>query len=654
MVPGGITEVVWHFAGYLQIINDIARDRIDYDQSAFRSLQDDYVTPRPNYESNPDFDPLDSQGLKTPELAPLDELHTSRILPIKSLSPPPPQPDLDFDGPDGISRFLQPRGAGGGGGGIEHKITVQYQEGGQQTQLEIKQHNFMVDDDNLLVMAHGDSLACDCDTALITAQSGAIAEHSQTILEKMADEANDQIPKEWWIPQNGTGVTEFVTAYNESQVSHEDAPGAHSVQPGYYLNGVLQDPAPLPPDQTPAPVPEPAPDLGNGLGQWAETGANDSWNASLIVDLSESGRSMIVMGDYFHTNAIFQTNSIMDHDHVEMAGGEALPALKGDNVTDNVADFVQHPGIYADLKATFAGPHWNVDVVEGNYYSLHTIVQMNYLSDNDIVVQKSADTHYELYSGGNEQGNLTQLFDGSIQYDLIIVAGAYHGMNVIFQNNILLNNDYIKMFGNGTDPSQSAVSGQNELNNTATIENYGDDNFKSMNDNLESLVSAMAGGVTSLDQSYGKFIDGSGGVFNVLYVKGDYYDVNAIWQTNVITDVNIVMQFLDPASAGALARDADGAETQSVISGKNLLTNDAAIIDVGATNTYVNGGVYGDTILVQANLVPTDKDHALAQDAHALIPELIAFVNDSQDETPVVQPVTTAPAYEDPVASVMH
>ena len=652
MAPGGITEVVWHFAGYLQIINDIARDRIDYDPSAFRNLQDDYVTPRPNYERSRDFDPLDSQGLKTPGPALFDELHTPRILPIKSLSPRPPQPDLDFDGPAGLSGFLPPRGAGGGGGGIEHKITVQYQEGGQQTQLEIKQYNFMLDNDNLLVTAHGEDLTWAGDTALITAQSELIAQHSETILERMADEANDQIPKEWWIPQNGTGVTEFVTAYNEDQVSQEGAPGAHSVQPGYYLNGVLQDPAPLRPDQTPAPQPEPAPDLGNGLGQWAETGANNSWNASLIVDLSESGRSMIVMGDYFHTNAIFQTNSIMDRDHVEMAGGDALPVVQGDNKIDNIADFIQRPGIYAELKATFAGPQWNVDVVEGNYYSVNAIVQMNYLLDNDIVVQKSADSHYELYSGGNEQGNLAQVFDGSIQYDLIIVAGAYHGMNVIFQNNILLNNDYIKMLADGADPSQSVVSGQNELNNTATIENYGDDNFKSMNDNLESLVSAVGGGATTLDPSYGKFIDGSGGVFNVLYVKGDYYDVNAVWQTNVVSDVNMVMQFLDPPSAAALARDADGTESQSVTSGKNLLTNDVAIIDVGATNTFVNGEVYGDTILVQANLLPDDKGNVLAQDAQALVPELIAFVNDSQDETPVAQPILSTPVHEDPIGSV--
>jgi len=175
-----------------------------------------------------------------------------------------------------------------------------------------------------------------------------------------------------------------------------------------------------------------------------------------------------------------------------------------------------------------------------------------------------------------------------------------------------------------------------------------------MDNGLNSIVTAISGGVTTLDPSYGRFVDGSGGEFNVLYVKGDYYDINAVWQTNVITDVNIVMQFLDPPSGAALARDADGAETQSVMAGENLLTNDAAIVDVGATNTYVNGQIYGDTILVQANLLPTDKDEALTHDAQALVPELVAFVNESQNEAPPVQPVMIAPPHDDAIANVLH
>jgi hypothetical protein len=642
MMPGGVTEVIWHFAGYLKIINDIARDRIDYDPAAFRNQQDDYVTPRPAYDAKPDIDDFDSRGITVPEMAPLDEFHGIRILPIRSLSSPSPHPDLDFEPSGGLP--LLPRGGGGGGGGSHHEITVQYQHGGEQSEVQTIQYNVLSDND---VLIQGNGAAFTYDTALLTV-------HASAIVHQMADDANHQIPKEWWIQQNGTGATEFLKAHDEEVASRGGAPDAHSVEPGYYLNGVRQTPAPEPPDQTPAPQPAPAPDLGHGLGQWAEVGSNFSFNAALIVDLSESGRSMIVMGDYFKTNAIFQTNSLIDHDHVDVSGGSAPAVIAGDNKTDNIADFVQHPGIYASLPAYFAGPHWNVDVVEGNYYSVHTLVQMNYLLDNDIVVQKSADNHYEVHSGGNELGNLAQVFDGSIHYDLIIVAGAYHGMNVIFQNNILLNNDEIKLLTEGAGSSQSVISGQNQLTNAATIENYGDNNFKPMNGNLNSLATAVGNGSTSLDPSYGNFVDGSGGVFNVLYVKGDYYDVNAIWQTNVTSDVNLVIQLLGAPSANALSLHPGDTGTQSVTSGKDVLSNDAAIIDVGATNTYVNGEMYGDTILVQANLLPSDKDHVVANDTHTLVPELIAFVNETQDQAPAAQHATSSSVQDDPIASVMH
>lgn len=652
MVPGGITEVVWHFAGYLKIINDIARDRIDYDQSSFRQIQDDYVAKLPDYNANPDFAGLDGRGLGGPEALPFEDYQASRVHPTKSLSPPPLRPDLDDDGIGGLPRLSWPTAAGGAGGvGYDFHITVQYQPGGEQTLLHVHQVNALSDDDSLLVLPAG---CGDAAAALVSVQAEQLTAHTEAILQRMADEANDQIPKEWWIPRNGTGLTDLANSHDDNLVLRAGAPDTHSVEPGYYLNGVLQDPAMTPPDQVPLPPPDPAPDLGHDLGQWALAGGNNSWNASLIVDLSESGRSMIVMGDYFKTNAIFQTNSTMDHDHVDVMGGQGLPIATGGDQATNIADFVQHPGIYADLKATFAGPHWNVDVVDGNYYDVHTLVQMNYLSDNDVIAQSSSDSHYVIQAGGNELGNLAQIFDGSIHYDLIIVTGAYHGMNVIFQNNILLNNDYIKMLADGTDPSQSVVSGKNELSNTATIENYGDNNFDPMNDNLKSLVSAVGDGATTLDPSYGKFVDGSGGVFNVLYVKGDYYDLNAIWQTNVTSDVNVIAQLIGAPSAAAQTLHPDGNEIQSVTSGKDSLSNDAAIVDVGATNTFVNGQVYGDTILVQANLLPEDKGHVLNHDAQALVPELIAFVNDSQEEAPVAQPVLSTPVHEDPIASVTH
>ena len=54
------------------------------------------------------------------------------------------------------------------------------------------------------------------------------------------------------------------------------------------------------------------PDTGHGIGQWASLGNNFSINAALIVDIGEAARTMVVMGDYFKTDAIFQTNTIVD------------------------------------------------------------------------------------------------------------------------------------------------------------------------------------------------------------------------------------------------------------------------------------------------------------------------------------------------------
>jgi hypothetical protein len=643
MVPGGVTEVVWHFAGYLKIMDDIARDRIVYDESAFQNLQDDYVTPRPSYDYKPGLDVFDSHGLRVPELALFDELYATRILSIKSSSPS--RPDAEFDPSGGLAGLPPPSGSGGGGGGSpDYHITVRYQDGGEQSQIEIHQYNIMSDND-ILVPGGGTAIASEAEHLTV---------HAEALLQEMADAANEEIPAEWWFPQNGTGVVEFLNAHDQDWAANDDGtPGAHSVEPGYYLNGELQIPAPEPPYLTPVES-EPAPDLGNGIGQWAEIGNNTSFNAALIVDLSESGRSMIVMGDYYSTNAIFQTNSTIDNDDIVAAGGDAVPAVTGDNTADNIADFVEHPGIYDGLPAYFAGMNWQVDVVEGDYYSIHTIVQFNYLLDNDVIVQESADNHYELYTGGNQLGNLAEVFDGTIHYDLIIVEGAYHGMNVIFQNNILLNDDQIMQLAEGSGSSQSVVSGQNELTNAATIEIYGSKNFLPMDDDLNSLVTAVGSGQTYLDPAYGTFIDGSGGTFNVLYIKGDYYDVNAIWQTNVTSDVNVFIQMLDAPSEDGLALHPDDDGTQSVTSGGNSLSNDAVIVDVGATNTYVNGEVYGDTILVQANLLPTDTDQALRSDMQELVPELIAFVDDAQDETQVVQPAANSSVHEDPMASVMQ
>jgi hypothetical protein len=229
-------------------------------------------------------------------------------------------------------------------------------------------------------------------------------------------------------------------------------------------------------------------------------------------------------------------------------------------------------------------------------------------------------------------------------------------MNVIFQNNILYNNDTVQITGDGTNPNQTVSTGGNQLTNTATIENYGDDKALPWNSHLDDLIHNISGTATELDPSFGQLIAGNGGTFHILYVTGDYYDVNALWQTNIVSDANMAIQLQGSPSAVTAGSYGDSMATQNVATGGNVLSNDAAVVDVANTNTHVNGHVYGDSILIQANLVNQDSDHVAQTNPQALVPEVIAFVgqDDATCNSDPQHHASTALPHDDPMAGVLH
>jgi hypothetical protein len=643
MASASFVEIISHFAGYLQIFHDIARDRIQYDDSLAPRPTGDYTTLRPNYDYRIVPDDMDTAAGPVPELMSDDPIHFARGRPLKLLHGPQ---DDDFDffprSPGPGMALPKPVG-GGGGGGAEHHVRVQYGDGGAETQLTVHQYNFMHDDDANL---SADALVA-VEPLIARLNSDAMA-----AIEQLAADANAQIPVDWQMPKTDGGATDFLIARDAAWADGGGTPDPHSVTPGYYVNGEFQE---RPTEETPPAEPPELPDTGDGIGQWASLGGNFSINAALIVDLGEAARTMVVMGDYFKTDAIFQTNTTVDHGRISVSGGDHAQSSASDqNVATSIADFLQNPSIYAGFPAQFAGPNWTVDVVDGDFYSVHAVAQVNYLSDNDVATQVSSSSHYNLVGGYNTQGNLAQILDGSIEYDLIIIKGSYHGLNVIFQNNILLNNDKIVMSADGADPSQSASSGDNSLLNEAAVANYGGDTFDDLPENLELIQSLLAAGLTTLDPELAGVLIGRGGPLKVLYITGDYYDINAVWQTNITSDADVMYQLQNQPLADLMALDPDGAVTQSVTAGGNELTNDAAIVDVNPDATYVKGEIYTDSILVQANLVPTGSDHAVDGDTDALVTELIAFVDDHAQDTASQPAAIVNSVQSDPMASVLH
>ena len=645
MASASFVEIISHFAGYLQIFHDVARDRLHYDESLAPRPSDDYTTLRPNYDYRVVPDDMETVGGPGPAPIPDDLEHFARTRPLKLLRSQDDDSDFFPRSPAPNVPLPKPPVGGGGGGGADHHVRVKYEDGGAETQLTVHQYNFMHDDDA--------NLSADALTAVQPLLTQLNSDVLATV-EQLAADAGAEIPVNWQMTTYTDGfATEFVKAHDVAWADSGGTPDAHSVTPGYYVNGELQE---RPSESSPpAQAPE-LPDTGHGIGQWATLGSNFSINAALIVDIGEGARTMVVMGDYFKTDAIFQTNTTADHDHVRISGGDRAPSPASDeDVATNIADFAKNPSIYTGFAAHAAGPNWIVNVVDGDYYSVHAVAQVNLLSDNDVATQVSSSSHYNLVGGGNEQGNLALIFDGDIQYDLIIIKGSYHGLNVIFQNNILLDDDRIKMAADGADPSQSASSHDNSLLNEAGITNYGGDTFDGLPENLALIQSLLDAGMTSLDPELAGALIGHGGPLKILYITGEYYDINAVWQTNITSDVDVMYQLQNQPLADLMALHPDGDVTQSVTTGGNELHNDAAIVDVNPDATYVKGEIYTDSILVQANLVPTGTDHAVNADTHTLVTELIAFVDDHPQDAAGAPPAATVNTVQsDPMASMLH
>ncbi|MEZ5890976.1 MAG: hypothetical protein R3D52_12505 [Xanthobacteraceae bacterium] len=558
MVPGGITEMLWYFVGYLRLYDDDYRPRDYYQYAPHPSHPEDFSAKLKASQSPSDFSDDETKPTEQPKLDLADPTpfpHVAHVRP--ALHEPPPHPYIGSLSARPVGHH-EPGGGGGGGkagGGGGKKqlhqdkdITVSYEDGGNQLLLQIHQHNHAVDDDLLLVNGstpnlHGIDI--------------------EAVLNDMADEASAQTPADLVLPTDTMSLAEFV-ATRDTAIAEQGGPDHEPVAAGRYVNGELQpeDPSASPtsdPVDTPvqnsvdAPEQNPVDTQGQNPvdtpehtalphGEWATLGANELTNVAVIVDANEAVRTMIVLGDYHHTNVIVQTNVLVDCDLVKVAGGAeaADGAIVTDgNQVDNIAEFIENEGLYSAGTGRFAGFYWNVDVVHGDFYDVKCVSQTNTLYDNDVIVQeKTLDSHYSVIAGENEQVNFTNIFDLGQYYDVIIIGGNAYSANFICQTNLVLDNDFTKTLAlageenpDGAATDQQVITGQNELSNDATITTWGGDDAMPVTNDMYNLVAALASGTTELDPwTYGWTIPGNGsGVLNVLYIEGDYYDINAIW-----------------------------------------------------------------------------------------------------------------------------
>ncbi len=381
-------------------------------------------------------------------------------------------------------------------------------------------------------------------------------------------------------------------------------------------------------------------------------GSNEATNVVSIVDTSEAGAGVIVVGDYYESNTIIQTN-ILKSDETEALSPipEDFDADDlDDNDLENIAEFDRDTGDYIIMApAGFGFPEYQVSVeyVDGDFFSISAIFQTNTLEDQDTFLIDQQTSNFFIETGNNTSVNAGQIIDVFQEYDLIIVMGDYNEANFIQQTNIVLDIDNVKFEGIDSDDVNLE---DNILENEASITNIGGGElFSSINEGVAGLVDDVAGFKASA--GYGDNELGGGiptnfdSHFSVLYVSGDFYQFNAIVQTNIINDIdNGIFESLDSDED-----DCDDKDNE-FLTGENVARNEASIVDFDSQSEFqfLGGDFYEQDMLIQVDIITNsedDIDTLIAKNVEDLVPEVVAFTgsgsdNNSSDNEPLFAPET--------------
>ena len=369
------------------------------------------------------------------------------------------------------------------------------------------------------------------------------------------------------------------------------------------------------------PPPGPTGDHSADSIQSVSVGSNIQANDAALTNLEALSTSLAVQGNYYQTEAIVQTNVFAGQDH--FSGGPGVTSIAA-NTVQNIADVENNVPLLTSggSGTTPSGLNWSVDVVNGNFYDVHSLVQTNYLQNNNVVYQTSYSGDSQIIAGENTQTNFAQFQNLTANYQLIIVEGNYNQDDLIYQTNVLLDNNQVNFNGQGL-ASESATGGGNSAVNDATIIDTGNHNYQPFSSDASAVVQALESQSGTVDPSsvLNAFPNLFGNI-NVLVVTGNYYDVNYISQTNVMSNSNVVqLNGSSTAPAGA---------TQSVSTGNDITVNSASIVDGGsATSPYLQGNYYNDMILIQTNIIGNDPKVA-GHDPNQLVPELVAFTGGAE------------------------
>ena len=357
-----------------------------------------------------------------------------------------------------------------------------------------------------------------------------------------------------------------------------------------------------------------------------ETGGNTLVNSVTLTNNWLASRVIATVGDHFEVNAIIQINAWQDVDAIGAAIDNWMLDTDDPTLGLNIANFARmDPSSESDAINTGSFPKtWAITEIEGDLIILNWIEQFTFMLDNDISILSAFGAKAMVSTGDNSAFNGVSIEEIGWYYDLIVVGGSIYDANLIHQMNILFDDDLIGAVEKfGTTGEGTVSTSGNLLWNQASLVNIGGaDRFDSLPDHYRKAAENLQAGQKRLPDG---ILEDSGftdlGMLRVLYIKGDFLNLQYVKQTNVLGDSDHVALAMGDLAAGV------GADW-TISTGANTLVNFASIVDVDATGkTYVGGERYSDEILIQAELISSDPLLG-ARDPDALVNEAIVFLND--------------------------
>ncbi|WP_068310081.1 hypothetical protein [Polycladidibacter hongkongensis] len=598
MLTSSINELTWHFLGYLRLIQSEAPQTVNYEEGAIQAGISLEVGSETAAESA--FGTSPHQDVVAPlahmEAAiPLTHAVTGKTIGIQqqeaaSLPSIKEEGEVNISDPVGFDQVVVPTQT-------IFSITVSAYYNLQETmsqQVFAEQGNVIVDDD--LLVSQGRTIE-----KTITAKQ--IYEDVSALSQSIE-----------YLPFGDVGAATAMTAQQKlvtiaSQVTGRVEAGKANKKSIELTRESGDESGALNLQQSNISTPDQYIDLGN----------NETLNTASIVDLGLVKAGVSVLGDYYNSDIIVQTN-ISCHSNASSEVASIASQLS------NEALFSREAGEVSPTLFSGGMGHANfiVDYVMGDVTKLNHLQQYNFIQDNDCISFELSRENTSVSLGDNAQVNAGQIVDHFQAYDMIIVLGDYYDLNFISQSNVLLDNNYVSASGGW----QSSTG--NIIENEAHIKSYGGGQLlKDMPGHIRHMASELSAFSesfsieTSLIESGLPYSLGSD--FNLLVVAGDFYKMNAVTQLNIVSDV-------DQGALGVSQKMLLGADGSRVINANgNVLKNSAVIVDNDSQSNfqYVDGAYTEEELYVNVNISGGEVCDVLEQvkAATGFVSELVAFVD---------------------------